>query len=85
MLTLPKDSEGTFRSSSQVATCLPHTAEVHTVPLIVERQAGINFYFYILLFIVLINFYSLWFNPTGNRAQINRFRSRRSIHLATER
>ena len=47
MLTWPEDSEGTSRSSKQVATCLPHTVEVHTVSLIVERKAGIKFYLYI--------------------------------------
>ena len=37
------DSEGTFWSSSQAATCPPvyHTrCRLHTVPLIAERQAG---------------------------------------------
>ena len=39
----PGDSEGTFRSSSQAATCPPvyHTRwRLHTVPLTAERQAG---------------------------------------------
>ena len=43
MLPLPGDSEGTFRSSSQAATCPPvyHTRwRLHIVPLIAERQAG---------------------------------------------
>ena len=42
-LPWPGDSEGTFRSSSQAATCPPvyHTRrKLHTVPLIAERQAG---------------------------------------------
>ena len=44
-LPWPGDSKGTFRSSSQAATCpvptcQPHTAELRTVPLIAERQAG---------------------------------------------
>ena len=42
-LPWPGDSEGTFRSSSQVATCPPvyHTRRrPHTVPLFAERQAG---------------------------------------------
>ena len=42
-LPWPGDSEGTFRSSSQAATCLPvyYTRWwLHTVPLIAERQAG---------------------------------------------
>ena len=41
-LPWPGDSEGTFRSSSQAATCPPvyHTLRrLHTVPLIAERQA----------------------------------------------
>ena len=41
-LPWPGDSEGTFRSSSQAATCPPvyHTRwRLHTVPFIVERQA----------------------------------------------
>ena len=42
-LPWPGDSEGTFRSSSQAATCASvyHTRwRLHTVPLIAERQAG---------------------------------------------
>ena len=42
-LTWPGDSEMTFRSSSQAATCpsVYHTRwRLHTVPLIAERQAG---------------------------------------------
>ena len=42
-LPWPGDSEGTFRSSSQAATCpsVYHTRwRLHTVPLIAERQAG---------------------------------------------
>ena len=42
LLPWPGDSEGTFRSSSQAATCPPvyHTRRrLHTVPLIAERQA----------------------------------------------
>ena len=42
-LRWPGDSEGTFRSSSQAATCPPvyHTRRrLHTVLLIAERQAG---------------------------------------------
>ena len=41
-LPWPGDSEGTFRSSSQAATCplVYHTRwRLHTVPLIAERQA----------------------------------------------
>ena len=42
-LPWPGDSEGTFRSSSQAATCpsVYHTRwKLHTVPLIAERQVG---------------------------------------------
>ena len=42
-LPWPGDSKGTFRSSSQAATCPPvyHTQwRLHTVPLLAERQAG---------------------------------------------
>ena len=42
-LTWPGDSEGTFWSSSQAATCpsVYHTWQrIHTVPLNAERQAG---------------------------------------------
>ena len=41
-LPRPGDSEGTFRSSSQAATCPPiynTRRRLHTVPLIAERQA----------------------------------------------
>ena len=31
------------------------------------------------------NFYSLWFDPTGNGTQVYRFSSRRSIHSTTDR
>ena len=39
-LPWPGDNEGTFRFSSQAATCLPHTAGLHTVPFNAERQAA---------------------------------------------
>ena len=38
-----QEREGTFRSSSQAATCPPVSYtrwRLHTVPLIAERQAG---------------------------------------------
>ena len=31
------------------------------------------------------NFYSLWFDPTGNRNRVYRFSGRRSIHSTTDR
>ena len=78
-LPRPGYSEGTFRSSSQAATCPPvyHTRRrLHTVPLIAERQAGK---------LVNTKFYSLWFDPTENRTRVYRFSSRRSIHSTTDR
>ena len=42
-LSWPGDSEGTFRSSSQAATCPPVYRvrwRLHTVPSIAERQEG---------------------------------------------
>ena len=38
-LPWPEESDGIFRSSSQAATCLPHTVEASHCPLIVEYQA----------------------------------------------
>ena len=35
-----EDSEGTFRSLSQAATCTPARRRLHAVPLLAERQAG---------------------------------------------
>ena len=78
-LPWPGDSEGTFWSSSQAATCPPvyHTRRrLHTVPLIAERQTG-KF--------VNTNFYRLWFDPTGNRTRVYHFSSRRFIHSTTDR
>ena len=63
----------------QAVTCIPvyHTQRrLHTVPLIAERQAG-------KLGIPI--FYSLWFDPIGNRIQVYRFSSKRSIHSTTDR
>ena len=57
----PGDSEGTFMSSSQAATYPPvyqTRRRLHAVSLIAERQEGK---------LVNTNFYSLWFDPTGNR------------------
>ena len=42
-LPWPGDSEGTFRSSSQAATCPPvylKRRRLHTVPLVAVRQPG---------------------------------------------
>ena len=54
-LLWPGDSEGTFRSSSQAATCLPHTANASNCLFIAERQAEK----------LLIPVFCLWFNPEG--------------------
>ena len=71
-LPWPGDSEGTLMFSSQAATC-PHVYHrlwrLHTVPLTAEH--------------LNTNFYSLWFDPTGNRTRVYRFCSRRFIHLTT--
>ena len=78
-LPWPGDSEGTFWSSSQPATCPPvyHTRRrLHIVPLIPERQAGK---------LVNTNFHSVWFDPTGNRTRVYHLSSRRSIHSTTDR
>ena len=75
----PGDSERTIRSSSEAAT-FPSVYNtrwrLHIVPLIAERQArkAVN-----------TNFYSLWFDPTGNRTRVYRVSSRRSIHSTTDR
>ena len=77
-LPWPGDSEGTFRSSSQAATCPPvyHTRRrLYTVHFNAECQE--NF--------VNTNFYNLWFDPTRNRTRAYRFSSRRSIHSTTDR
>ena len=34
---------------------------------------------------VKINFYRVWFDPTGNRTRVYRFSNRRFIHLTTDR
>ena len=78
-LPWPGDSEMTFRSSSQAATypSVYHTRwRLHAVPLncwTSSREA------------VNTNFYSLWFDSTGNRTRVYRFSSRRSIHSTTDR
>ena len=55
-LPWPGDNEGTFRSSRQAATCLPHTAEAIYCPFncwTSSREA------------VITDFYSLWFDRPG--------------------
>ena len=65
----------TFSLSSQ-ATAVYHTQGCFTLLFLmlnVRRKA------------VITNFYSLWFNSTGNRCQMYRFISRRYIHSTTNR
>ena len=75
-LPWPGDSEGTFWSSSQAATCLPHTAEASHCPFIcwTSSREAVN-----------TNFYDLLFDPTVNRTRVYRFSSRRFIHSTTDR
>ena len=74
-LPWPGDCEGTFRFSSQDATCpsVYHTRRrLHTVPFNdwwTSNRKTVN-----------TNFYSLLFNPTGNWTGVHRFSSRRSSH-----
>ena len=78
-LPWPGDSEGTFRSSSQAATCPPVYLtrwRLHTVPLIAycstsSKEAANT------------NFYGPWLDQTRNRTLVYRFSSRRSMHLIT--
>ena len=50
--------------------------KLQSVSLIAEHQAGK---------LVNTNFYTLWFDPTGNRTRVYRFSRRRSIHSTTDR
>ena len=78
-LPWPGDSEGTFRSSSQTATCPPghHTRRrLHTLSFYCWTSSREN---------VNIKFYSFWFHPIGNRTPVNHFSSRRSMHSTTAR
>ena len=65
-----------FEWSCHLPTCLPHTAEASHCPFncwMSSREA------------VNTNFYSLRFDPTGNRTRVYRFSSRRSIHSTSDR
>ena len=65
-----------FESSCHLPICLPHTMEASHCPFncwTSSREA------------VNTNFYSLWFDSTGNRTRVYRFSSRRSIHSTTDR
>ena len=64
-----------FESSFHLPICLPHTMEASHCPCncwTSSREA------------VKSNFYSLWFDPTGNQTHVYRFSSRRSIHSTTD-
>ena len=71
----PGDKEGNFRTSSQAAICLPHTAVASHRPFNcwTSRRETLN-----------SNFYSYCFNPTGNRNCVYRFSSRRFICSITD-
>ena len=74
-LPWPGDCEGSFRSSSQAATCpsVYTRWRHHTVLLLLNVK----------LEAVNTNFYSLWFYPTGIRTRVYRFSSRRFMHSST--
>ena len=79
MIPRPGDSEGTLRSLSQVAPA--HLSTTYggsfTLPLfIAERQSSRD--------AANTNFNSLWFIPTGNRARVCSFSSKRFIHSTTD-
>ena len=61
-----------FESRCHLPICLPHKT---LTLLIAELQTGIT---------VNTSFYSLWFDPTGNRIRVYHFSSRRSIHSTTD-
>ena len=65
-----------FESSCPLPTCLPHTVKAShcSFQCLTSSKEAVN-----------TNFYSLWFDPTGNRIRIYRFSSRRSIHSKTDR
>ena len=77
-LPWPGENEGASRFLSQAATCpsVYHKQwRLHTVPFYcwTSRRKAVN-----------TNFYSLWFDATGNRAQVYLFCSRPSIHSTTD-
>ena len=65
-----------FESSCHLPTCLPHTmgASHCLFNCWTSSREAVN-----------TNFYSLWFDSTGNRTRVYRFSSRRSIHSTTDR
>ena len=65
-----------FELSCHRPTCLSHTAEASHCPFNCWTSSRED---------VNSNFYSLWFDPTGNRTQVYRFSSRSSTHSTTDR
>ena len=67
---------GKKRAMYHLATCLPHKVEVTQWSFCcwTSSMKAVN-----------TNFCILWFNPTGNRTQVYRFRSRRANHSITNR
>ena len=65
-----------FESSCHLPICLLHTMEASHCPFTcwTSSRKAVN-----------TNFYSLWFDPTGNRTRVYRISSRRSIHSTTDR
>ena len=78
-LTWPGNSKETLQSSNQAATCPPvynARQRLHTAPFYCwasSRKA------------VYTNFYRFWFDPIGIWSRVQRFNSRRSIHLTIDR
>ena len=68
-----EDSKGTFRSSSQAATCNGGGFTLSFLMLKSSKKA------------VITNSYSIWFDSTWNRAQVYRFSSRYYIQSTTDR
>ena len=71
-----KPAKGSFGLRVKLSPVYHTRLRFHIVTLIAESQSkkAAN-----------TNFCSLWFDPTGNCTQVYRFRSRRSIHSATDR
>ena len=80
VLARSHDSKGNLGSSSQAATCSPHTEEVSLCNFLLLniKQVGSE--------AVNTNFYNLWFYPTLIEPQstLYRFSSRRSIYSTTD-
>ena len=69
-----KTAKGTFGFRVKLPPAYHTRSKLHTVHFNAERQAiKLN-----------TNFYSFWFDPTGNRTRVYRFSNRRSIHSNTD-